>query len=204
MWRRSNALLGRRESFSGDKGRIVTRRLGRATTVSTGLGARFEGLASATLLDCGAKLINFRFKAASESDCNDLGRSAAPRGDIFGLFTPAFVGGVMFSLLFLLLSAVFTTVPRTFAPLEVGTGKRLVEYTVCDSDGVIGIFDDDPTLLVGELVSCERLELLLPERLPVTRNGKRSFMRAEVGVPSGSCVEVGELLGVDDDGERSL
>jgi hypothetical protein len=65
-----------------------------------------------------------------------------------------------------------------------------------------GVFDDDPTLLVGDPDRCERLELLLLERLPVTRNGKRSFIRAEVGVPSGSCVEVGELLGVDE--ERSL
>lgn len=200
MWRRSNALLGRRENFFGDKGRIVTRRLGRATTVATGLGARFEGLASATSFDCGAKLIDVRFKAASESGCNDLGRSAPPRGDIFGL--TAFFGGVMFSLLFQVLLAVLTTVPRTLAPLVVGKGRKLVEYIICDPDGVSGIFDDDPTLLVGELDSCERVELLLLERLPVTRNGKRSFIRAEVGVPSGSCVEVGELLSVDD--ERSL
>lgn len=68
---------------------------------------------------------------------------------------------------------------------------------------MFSFFDDDSTLLVGDLDRCERLELLLFERLFLTMNGKRSFMRAEVGVPNGTCVEVDELPGVDSDGEGS-
>lgn len=158
MWRRSNALLGRRESFSGDRGRIVTRRPGRATTVSTGLDARFERLASPTLLERAARLVDFLFKAASEHGCNDFGRSRSARGEMFGPFMPVLIGGVMFSLLLKELLAAFATRPCRSAPFKIGTGKEVVEYTVCDSDGVFDFFDDDPTLLVGDLLRCERLK----------------------------------------------
>ena len=49
-------------------------------------------------------------------------------------------------------------------------------------------FEDDPTLLVGDLEWSDKLELLLLERFPVLRNGNRSFMRAEAGVPDGDAV----------------
>lgn len=73
---------------------------------------------------------------------------------------------------------------------------EIAECEVCKPDGAMVFFDDDPTLLAGDFDNCERLELLL-ERLPVSRKGKRSFMRAEIGVPRGSCAVVQELLGVD-------
>ena len=40
VFRRSKALLGRRANFSDDRGRTVTRILGRATTVSAGYETR--------------------------------------------------------------------------------------------------------------------------------------------------------------------
>jgi hypothetical protein len=71
------------------------------------------------LLDRGAIL--------RESGCNDFGRSTTPRGDIVGLFTPVLAGGVTFSLLLQVLSAVLATAPCTFVLLEVSTVIGFVE-----------------------------------------------------------------------------
>ena len=71
-----------------------------------------------------------------------------------------------------------------------------MDSTVCDRGGPFDFFEDDPTLLVGDFDKHERLEPLLLDFLLVSMKGKRSFIRAEVGVPIGDCPGICELLGV--------
>ena len=100
--RKSNALLGRRDSFSGDSGRIVTRNPGRASTTPAGLGPRFDPRPSFA--------VYCAFEAVDDSGCSDFGRDTSPSGDMSGRLWLPIEGGVMFSLAFCGDSALLTDV----------------------------------------------------------------------------------------------
>ena len=100
--RRSNALLGRRDSLSGDSGRMVIRRPGRTSTVPAGLGPRFDSRPSLA--------VYCAFEAVDDSGCSDFGRDTSPSGDMSGRLWPPIEGGVMFSLAFCGDSALLTAV----------------------------------------------------------------------------------------------
>jgi hypothetical protein len=99
--RRSNALLGRRLSFSGDASRRIARILGRGGDAA-GLEMCLECLISGILDVYWPILVVLRFSATEESGCSDLARVDGPSGDMLGLPFPlrqTMEGGVRFSLL---------------------------------------------------------------------------------------------------------
>ena len=99
--RRSNALLGRRLSFSREASRTIARILGRGGDAA-GLEICLECLISGMLDVYWPILVVLRFSATEESGCSDLVGVDGPNCDMFGLalpLTPVMEGGVKFSLL---------------------------------------------------------------------------------------------------------
>src|SRR5690242_2388674 len=76
---------------------MVMRKLGRATIVSTRVGACFDELASAVFVGSSAVLDELRCKLNGESGCSDIGREF----DAFEYPWPPMDGGIIFSLLIL-------------------------------------------------------------------------------------------------------